>query len=231
MPICRSTEKTHSPSIARTNNTQASLFIQTKITPIHDTHLRDHQHQQRPCEVNRLQLYDSNVGQLFLIDSGADVSVIPKSPHQQDDSHSPPLYAANGSTIKTYGTKLLNLNRDYYWNFVIADVSQHIIGADFLLFHNLIIDLCGQRLLDGKTNDSITITCAPVNTIAELQQNDFEDPYTALLNKYKPITTMTEHTQINAGITHHIETAGPPIFAKASRRTNSPPPKPNSNIK
>lgn len=49
------------------------------------------------------------------------------------------LYAANRTSIKTYGTQLyhmdLGLRRIFTWPFIIADVSQAIIGADFL-YHN-----------------------------------------------------------------------------------------------
>jgi hypothetical protein len=34
---------------------------------------------------------------------------------------------------------------------VIADVRRPILGADFLCRHNLLVDLCGQRLIDAKT--------------------------------------------------------------------------------
>ncbi len=72
----------------------------------------------------------------FLIDTGAEVSVIP--PTQQQCRHldkSNYLYAANRSTIKTYGEKVMTVNlglrRQFSWNFIVADVSQAIIGADF----------------------------------------------------------------------------------------------------
>jgi len=50
------------------------------------------------------------------------------------------LYAANGSVIPTYGTKTmqpnLNLRREFPWHFIIADVLQPIIGADFLAHYH-----------------------------------------------------------------------------------------------
>ncbi|GFS39113.1 hypothetical protein NPIL_558591 [Nephila pilipes] len=53
--------------------------------------------------------------------------------------HRPPaslqLFAANGSFISTYGQRLLTLDlgrrRVFRWPFIIAEVSQPIIGADF----------------------------------------------------------------------------------------------------
>lgn len=52
------------------------------------------------------------------------------------------LYAANGTTINTYGTINLELDlglrRNFPWRFVIADVQKAIIGADFLAHYELL---------------------------------------------------------------------------------------------
>lgn len=75
----------------------------------------------------------------FLVDTGADISVISRSVLTK--RHTPEefkLYAANGSSINTYGEKLLTLNlglrRQFPWRFIIADVSRAILGADFLRY-------------------------------------------------------------------------------------------------
>jgi hypothetical protein len=43
--------------------------------------------------------------------------------------------AASGTTIHTYGwlplSLIFGLRRDFTWRFVVADVTQHIIGVDF----------------------------------------------------------------------------------------------------
>lgn len=45
------------------------------------------------------------------------------------------LYAANGSRVNAYGSRIINLNlglrRSFSWKFIIADVSMPMIGADF----------------------------------------------------------------------------------------------------
>ena len=71
----------------------------------------------------------------FLVDSGASLSVLPvgRGAKTEDEGC---LFAANGSSIKTYGEKLLSLDlglrREYTWKFIIADVRYPILGADFL---------------------------------------------------------------------------------------------------
>lgn len=65
------------------------------------------------------------------------------------------LFAANGSRIKTFGEKRLNLNlslrREFQWNFIIADVDQPIIGADFLKHYGLLVDVKNNKLIDSTT--------------------------------------------------------------------------------
>ena len=54
------------------------------------------------------------------------------------------LVAANGSRIKSYGTrqKVLKIdNCQYTWRFHLADVHQSILGADFLQAHGFLVDL------------------------------------------------------------------------------------------
>ncbi|GFR03275.1 transposon Ty3-I Gag-Pol polyprotein [Trichonephila clavata] len=107
--------------------------------------------------INHVLLADASTS--FLIDTGADISVIPKSfvPHakvQQDLT----LYAANGTKIPSYGTKRilldLGLRRQFTWSFVIADVHRPIIGVDFLKHFNLLVDAKHHRVIDANTKFS-----------------------------------------------------------------------------
>ncbi|GFV68380.1 retrovirus-related Pol polyprotein from transposon opus [Trichonephila clavipes] len=85
---------------------------------------------------SRLFLLDRKSGQKFLIDSGSEICVIPPSPTMNKSPQSNfSLFAANNTKIPAYGMvrKELNLGlRPFIWTFIIADVSSHIIGADFL---------------------------------------------------------------------------------------------------
>jgi len=65
------------------------------------------------------------------------------------------LYAANGSVIPTYGTVTLQpnlgLRREFPWRFIVADVLQPIIGADFLAYYHLLPDIRKKKLIYGQT--------------------------------------------------------------------------------
>ena len=134
------------------------------------------------------------------------------------------LYAANGSKIRTYGKKLLKLDfglrRNFTWPFVIADVKQSIIGLDFLSNFDLLVDTKRNRIVDAKT--SLFIRCLSGKSLEILprvtplvQQSQFE----CILSEFPNLTnpTMIDSKAAKHNIQHHIETSGPPAFAKARR--------------
>ena len=51
--------------------------------------------------------------------------------------------------------------RKFTVTFIIADVRRPILGADFLRRHKLLVDLCGQKLIDAHSFQSYA--CAPTN--------------------------------------------------------------------
>lgn len=77
----------------------------------------------------RLFIYCKNNKLRFLIDTGADISVIPyNSKFHKNKNTSFTLNAANGGIINTFGTKFLNvdvgLRRNFPFTFTIADIKQ-----------------------------------------------------------------------------------------------------------
>ncbi|GFQ83576.1 transposon Ty3-I Gag-Pol polyprotein [Trichonephila clavata] len=87
-------------------------------------------------QINRIMLADKVSKLKFLVDTGADVSVLPKyyAP-KADSSNELLLLAANDTKIATFGKKRLtldlNLRPNFTWSFIIANVNQPIIGLDF----------------------------------------------------------------------------------------------------
>ncbi|UYV85054.1 hypothetical protein LAZ67_X004411 [Cordylochernes scorpioides] len=69
------------------------------------------------CRNLRLFVTDKNTGLRFLVDSGADISIIPPKDKNRMPSSDYKLYAANGTKIVTYGTKVRNLDIDFDVNF------------------------------------------------------------------------------------------------------------------
>lgn len=165
--------------------------------------------------------------QKFLIDTGADVSVIPRNPSYNknnitSDNCPVTLYGANGNPIKTYGTKTIELHfglrRAIKWRFIVADVSRAILGADFLHHFNLTVNLKKSTIADQSTGLVIKgIThkrpSSGISTISSSQK------YRDILNKFPNLTRpnlKTPDTKKHT-VTHCIETKGPPVTERARR--------------
>lgn len=171
---------------------------------------------------HRLCVSDSASGLRFLVDTGANISVLPRSKKTVSDNFKEveyKLFAANGTQIKTYGVKTLmldfKLRRIFRWTFVVADVSQPILGADFLRHFNLCVDLNARRLLDTANNVN---TVAAVVSCVQLSVSTINGnhPFYDLLQRFSGITKPVcfKDTPKHA-VYHHIETSGPPVHARA----------------
>lgn len=156
----------------------------------------------------------------FLVDTGSDVSVFPRSAMlRRPPEISYTLYAANGSTIATYGwiiiTPDLGLKRAFPWNFVVANVTHPIIGADLLAHYHLIPDLRQRKLSDGETGLQVpgSLSNGEVSSIKVLRT---EDKYHRLLAEFSGITRPTTvNREIKHSTVHFINTTpGPPEACK-----------------
>lgn len=162
--------------------------------------------------------------QRFLVDTGAEVSVLPVSPSEKRRlSQTSPLRAVNCSSIATYGQRSLTidlgLRRTFRWIFIVADISIAILGADFLSHFNLSVDMHSRRLVDTMTRLSIHgITSHYV--VSEVRPAPPTSKFEKLLSKYPDITKPTNLNQpVKHAVTHHIVTNGPPVFARPRRLT------------
>ena len=95
---------------------------------------------------------DQLTGMRYLIDTGAFCSVYPASRHEINTIDVDPLQltATNGSNITSHDTKHINLrlaNRSCTWKFRLAEVTQHLLGVDFLAHHHLFVDIAKRRLI------------------------------------------------------------------------------------
>ncbi|CAH8611522.1 unnamed protein product [Dicrocoelium dendriticum] len=170
-----------------------------------------------------LYVFDSTTKLHFLVDTGAEISVIPRSlekrPLQQAGLT---LQAANQTKIATYGQKLLHLSlglrRDFPFIFTIADVQKPILGIDFLSKFGLVVDLRCRKLRDDST--SLTVPChlAPVTSVGLRVLMPDSTPYSSLLQQFPSLVrSNTDSTEPKHEVRHHIVTTGPPVSAKPRR--------------
>lgn len=178
------------------------------------------------CELGtvskRLFIYDTLSGINYLIDTGADVSIIPASDHQKRTikPKKSNLFAANKTPIDVYGTKTLKLNlnlrREFSWTFIIADANVAIIGADFLSNFDLMVDIKHNKLIDNTTN--LAVVGKLSNTLSPSITLINESEYSHLLNEFKEILRIPENRPVKSTSTlHHILTTGQPVSERARR--------------
>ena len=164
----------------------------------------------------------------FLIDTGAEVSVIPRKPaattcskSDRDPSH---LVAANGASIPVHGHVYMSLDlgvsRKIRWRFLVADVRTHIIGADLLRHFSLMVDMAGQRLIDAKSFRSVvgTLHGGPSTGLASVGAED--STYMQLLRSFPALLSTSFSGPAQHEVVHHIPTVGHPVFAKPRRLPN-----------
>ncbi|CAE1318785.1 unnamed protein product [Acanthosepion pharaonis] len=183
---------------------------------------------------NRLfYIKDRNSNMSFLIDTEAQLSVVPPSPNFTMTNSSVTLRAANGTGIKTFGEQSLTLDiglrRTYQWIFTVADVKFPILGADFLAHYQLIVDLLQRQLSDSTTKLSnrgiISQLTSTELRIAVPRDNPIQD----ILDKFPSLIQPFTYTEpVKHSTVHRIRTLSILNLA-VLRRTNTRLPGPSSN--
>ena len=172
---------------------------------------------------------DETSGHTLLVDTGALASVFPasKTDHKFPNSTPSPiaLTAANGTAIRTYGTRELRLRfngHPYTWKFIVADVSQPLLGADFLSAHNLLVDVANRRLLDAISFRTLAVVSTQPDQNAD-HVYFAACQYDCIIQKYKdvfkPELQQTPGNAAKHGVYHYIETKGRPVHQKFRRLT------------
>ena len=147
----------------------------------------------------------------YLIDTGAEISVLPPRPGDRlNASDGIKLQAANGSSIRTFGDRSVQLDlglaKAFTWKFTIADVSKPIIGADFLRYFGLLVDVGRKRLMDAETFLTVPASyrCSDVSKLCVLVQTD---QYSDILNEFREVTVpCIKKCRLQGKVEHHIDT-------------------------
>lgn len=165
---------------------------------------------------------DRIAGYRFLVDTGAEVSLVP--PTRLDRARgtsSVTLQAVNASPISTFGLRSLaidvGLRRLFRWVFVVADVPHPILGADFLQHFGLDISLSRKKLADTLTN--LTVSGSPSSeTSTGIRTVLPPSRFAAVLADFPAVTKPCnlEVTPTHS-VLHHIETTGPPVVSRPRR--------------
>ena len=176
----------------------------------------NHKHKQ-------LFVTDSIFKRCFLVNTGAQVSVTPAFKlDKKTGPRGPPLQAANGFTITTYGSTRIVCLRFGQCNFqawlIAANVSRPLLGADFLQTYNLLVNMRNRRLIEADSFSGIPCYVSPVTptnlALVEPSSNKFQK----LLNEFTDLLKPTFSTaEVKHGVHHFIPTKDCPVFARARR--------------
>lgn len=178
-----------------------------------------------PSSTGRLFVTDRSSKIQFLVDTGSDLCVFPRSAVRTPCIKSKyDLTAANNSVIHTYGPVQLHLDfglrRAFTWSFTIADVYKPIIGVDFLNYYNLLVDCRNQRLIDGITSLSVHALHSDLSDdISSVKAVSGETEFHEILREFPEITRPSGiYTSSKHKTLHYIRTTtGPPASCKPRR--------------
>ncbi len=179
----------------------------------------------KPQPGRLFHIHDYTCNMRFLVDTGAEVSVIPPSRTDQCNGQGNLcLRAVNGSAITTFGvrslTLILGLRRTFRWVFIIADVKQPILGADFLSHFGLLVDMQHGTLSDSTTNlqvHGISSTQSSSTGIVHSTSTS-GNAFTQVLSEFPDVTQASSKDRpVKHMVMHHIMTTGPPVFARTRR--------------
>jgi hypothetical protein len=176
------------------------------------------------CTTTTGRLITDRVSKLrFLIDTGSGLCVFPRKliPGRRERVNYD-LFAANGSTIPTYGWIPVSLNlglrRDFTWRFVVADVQAPIIRVDLLSHFGLLVDCRCNQLLDGVTTLFAPAQPARIS-MPSIKVISGGTPVDNLLAEFPELTRPTGiQREVRHNTVHHVRTTpGPPVTCRPRR--------------
>ena len=165
----------------------------------------------------------------FLIDSGSTVSIIPLSyVDNEEPATSRNLFALNLTKVKTYGKRNFTIDiglsqKEKEWNFIIADTATAIIGADFLSYYKLAIDVGAKRLIETEKSNVLKLAepksevlfeTPCILLIAKEECFNTEVYKQMVINDFPPLMLFQPPTNIESDICHVIKTDGPSTAVK-----------------
>ena len=154
----------------------------------------------------------------FLVDTGASLSIIPHKDIRFSNLRPTgvSLTTATGDIIKCHGEydakiEIPSIRRTFNWTLVVADVTQPILGLDFLSHYELEVDCKNRCIRDTKTNIRIPVKDSDEASITYSVNFKNTDPRAQEIISQYPILTsplqLSKDTPTLNGTYHTIDTA------------------------
>ena len=176
-------------------------------------------------ENDLIYVHDSKTREVMLVDGGASLSIDPPTSEQRANGPVTDikLQAANGTPINCYGRvrKEISLgDRTYPFDIIVADVSQPLLGADFLAANYLAPNHRDKCLIDLHDLSVINAEIASFASHSNINfVTDANNPFNKLLDeRFHSITVPSfKLVEPKHGICHRIPTTGRPVQSKVRR--------------
>ena len=168
-----------------------------------------------------LHITDKNLGTEFLVDCGAEISLVrPFKSELRFKDNDKYLVAASGNKISTYGTRILHISFDgsttFRWIFVVADTAHNISGVDFLHHFGLSLDFGANFIRQHSTSSCWSVHHKLVAQVSAPMAFIPDTPYLKLLSNYPDLTRPPNSLKPpKHDIVHQIVTHGYPCSARS----------------
>ena len=175
-----------------------------------------------------LHVTDEFSGEVFLVDTGAEVSIVLPKRGDKETRVGAKLTAANGSGILTYGKRKRSIKLqcgEFAWKFIVAK-AKNIIGADMLRRFMLVPDLHRRKLWNTNSFSIARGFLQPVpdsirgiSMVVESETGSFEEEIRRVVKQRPKLTEQTFWlAEAPHGIEHEIITTGQPIRCRPRRQ-------------
>ena len=177
-----------------------------------------------PCLYAAFQIHESYTLD-FLVDTGASLSLLPLklSRHFSVASSVVKLSSVEGKAVPVHGECMLSigskeLRRSFKWCFVVADIPNAIIGADFLSAHKISVIFSRKTLTDDVTGLTVDCESSSFSSYAPILSVPPIEPVAQLLSEFssvlQPIQFDDSPSDLN--IAHVIDTGNSrPVFSRS----------------
>ena len=170
------------------------------------------------------RVHDSQSGEGYLVDTGAEICLLaPTDYDRKFRTRDSSLRAPNNTGIASFGerTKSLKLGTNTLcWKFNVADVSQPILGADFLCHHGLLVEVRRRRLINAETFETTEAFAVSnkVPSVSVVKLSSAAQDFERLIDERPALTCPTfSNATSRHGVEHHILTEGAPVFTRTRR--------------
>ena len=113
----------------------------------------------------------------------------------------------------------LMVRRTFSWSFRLAQVTQPLLGAEFLAHHHLLVDVAGHRLLVTDSYATTDLSTSPAThiTVCSVDSSPVKTLIAEYSDVFKPELHQQRRSPAKHGIHNHIITSGAPVYSRFRR--------------